>query len=121
MGLYTIVVSIPGKYPGFAYADKNVYEDTKDFEKVLEVAKRENIDGIVTAGTDVAEVTIGKACDNLGLKGLSYEASQIATDKNLMKKQYEKHGVRSAKYRQISLTSSDIFSELEELDYLSYF
>ena len=27
MGLYTIVASIPGNYPGFSYADKVVYEN----------------------------------------------------------------------------------------------
>ena len=28
MGLYTIVASIPGNYPGFLYADEIVYENT---------------------------------------------------------------------------------------------
>ena len=42
MGLYTIVVSIPGNYPGFALADKVYYENTVDEDKVLEIAKNEN-------------------------------------------------------------------------------
>ncbi|MCD8329224.1 MAG: carboxylate--amine ligase, partial [Lachnospiraceae bacterium] len=67
MGLYTIVVSIPGNYPGFAAADKVYYENTVDSEKILEIARAEQIDGILTAGTDVAVVTIGKVCDELGL------------------------------------------------------
>lgn len=61
MGIYTIAVSIPGNYPGFALADKVIYENTVDYEKILEVAKAEKIDGIVTAGTDVAVITIGKS------------------------------------------------------------
>ena len=28
MGLYTIVTSIPGNYPGFKYADEVLYVDT---------------------------------------------------------------------------------------------
>ena len=48
MGLYTIVVSIPGNYPGFALADKVYYENTVDDEKILEIARAEQIDGIVT-------------------------------------------------------------------------
>ena len=59
MGLYTIVVSIPGNYPGFALADKVYYENTVDDEKILEIAREENIDGIVTTGTDVCVITIG--------------------------------------------------------------
>ena len=39
MGLYTIVVSIPGNYPGFAIADKVYYENTVDDEKILEIAQ----------------------------------------------------------------------------------
>ena len=75
LGLYTIVVSIPGNYPGFALADKIVYENTVNYEKILEIAKREKIDGIVTAGTDVAVITIGKVCDEFGLTGISFEAA----------------------------------------------
>ena len=45
MGLYTIVVSIPGDYPGFALADK-IYElNTRDKEAILAAAEKEQIDG----------------------------------------------------------------------------
>ncbi len=102
MGLYTIVVSIPGNYPGFAIADQICYENTVDYEKVLEIARKEQIDGIVTAGTDVAVITIGKVCDELGLSGLSFEAAQIASDKIRMKEKYEEYGVRTARFRKLS-------------------
>ena len=84
MGIYTIVVSIPGNYPGFALADKVYYENTVDYEKILEIAKQEEIDGIVTAGTDVAVITIGKVCDELGLSGISFAAAKVASNKILM-------------------------------------
>ena len=35
LGIYSIAVSIPGNYPGFAYADKVYYENTTDWEKIL--------------------------------------------------------------------------------------
>ena len=54
MGLTTIVASIPGDYPGFDCADKSYYIDTTDKESLLKVAKKEEIDGIVTTGSDVA-------------------------------------------------------------------
>lgn len=101
MGIFTIAVSIPGNYPGFALADKVIYENTVDYEKILEVAKAEKIDGIVTAGTDVAVITIGKVCDELGFAGISFEAAKIASNKILMKRKYEEYGVRTARFREI--------------------
>ena len=78
LGIYTIVSSIYGNYPGFELADKVYYENTVDYRKILSIARHEQVDGIVTAGTDVAVITIGKVCDALGLKGLSFEAAEIA-------------------------------------------
>ena len=81
MGIYTIVVSIKGKYPGFSLADKVYYEDITNYKKILEIAKAEKIDGIMTAGTDVAVITIGYVCDKLHLKGLSMKSAERATNK----------------------------------------
>lgn len=116
MGIYTIVVSIPGNYPGFELADQVCYENTVDYERILEVARKEKIDGIVTAGTDVAVITIGKVCDELGLTGLSFEAASIASNKILMKKKYEEYGVRTARFREISF-EEDMYAKTAELQF----
>ena len=116
MGVYTIVVSIPGKYPGFAFADEICYEDTVDYERILEIAREKQIDGIVTAGTDVAVITIGKVCDELGLTGLSFEAAQIASNKIRMKKKYEEYGVRTARFREVSF-EDDMYEKTKELHF----
>lgn len=116
MGLYTIVASIPGNYPGFELADKVYYENTTDYGKILAIARKEQIDGIITTGTDVAVITIGRVCDTLGLSGLSFKAAEIATDKLLMKSCYEKYGVRTAKFRKILFDDKDYISELAGLE-----
>ena len=116
MGIYTIAVSIPGNYPGFAFADKVIYENTVDYERILEVAKEEKIDGIVTAGTDVAVITIGKVCDELGLAGISFEAAKIASNKILMKRKYEEYGVRTARFREIGF-DEDLNEKIQGLNF----
>ncbi len=115
MGIYTVVSSIRGNYPGFRFADKVYYEDTTDYKRILEIAKKEKVDGIVTAGTDVAVITIGKVCDELGLRGLSFRAAEIATDKLLMKEAYEKNGVRSARFRKIPFAEENYAKTISEL------
>lgn len=117
MGIHTIVVSIPGNYPGFALADEVCYENTVDYEAVLRVAKEKQVDGIVTAGTDVAVITIGKVCDALGLKGLSFAAAEIASNKLGMKEKYEEYGVRTARFRLVKLDGSDLMEKTAELTF----
>lgn len=117
LGLYTIVVSIPGNYPGFALADKVYYENTVDEERVLKLAKEEQIDGIVTTGTDVCIGTVGRVCDAMGLRGLSHEASEIAVDKMLMKTKYEEFGVRTARFRKVAFSDIDLKSAVSALNF----
>lgn len=85
MGCETYVVSIPGNYPGFDIADHVSYLDTRDADGVLSLARKEQVSGIVTTGTDVAVRTIGYVCDALGLPGVSEHAALTLTDKALMK------------------------------------
>ena len=117
MGIYTIVTSIPGNYPGFAIADKVYYENTTDYEAILKIARDEKIDGVVTSGTDVAIITVGKVCDALGLPGLSAEAGAIATDKILMKKAYMDNGVRTARYAVLKYDDKDHLEQLKDFEY----
>lgn len=119
MGIYTIVASIPGNYPGFAYADKVVYENTVAADAILKIAQEEKVDGICTTGTDVAVITIGKVCDAMGLRGVSAKGAEIACDKSLMKKAFQNHGVQTAQCRYVPLDApkEKIRAICEELGY----
>ena len=117
MGVHTIVTSIPGNYPGFDIADSVYYENTVDAEAIAKLAEMEGIDGIVTAGTDVAIPTVGAVCDKLGLRGLSAEAARISANKKLMKEAYEANGVRTARFREIKTDDMDYASKLDGLTF----
>lgn len=111
--LYTIVVSIPGNYPGFELANQVAFIDTTDYKAVYELAKKEKIDAIVTTGTDVALITIGYVCDKLGLKGLSFGAARLVTDKALMKDKFVSRGVSTAEHRIVYSCADAIFAATE--------
>lgn len=102
MGLETLVVSIKGNYPGIALADSFYDIDTRDYEKILEVAKKEKISGICTSGTDVAVRAIGYVCENMGLRGISKDAALKVTDKLLMKEALKAGGVSTADFVSVS-------------------
>ena len=114
LGLYTIVISIEGNYPGFEFADKIYYIDTTDKESVLKVAVSEKIDAICTTGTDVAIVTIGYVCEKLNLTGISELSGVLSTDKLPMKNAFEEFGVRTAKYRKV-ISKEESYKVFKEL------
>lgn len=97
-GLFTIVASVEGNYPGFEYADKVYYINTTDRDAILRLAIDEQIDGILTTGTDVAVKTIGYVCDRLNLTGISENCAENATNKAKMKCVLLDGGVRTARY-----------------------
>ena len=96
MGIYCIVSSIRGNYPGFQYADKVYYENTTDVDAIYQIALQERIDGILTTGTDVAVKTIGYVCEKLGLNGIGQKSAEYTTNKSLMKEKLVEGGVRTA-------------------------
>ena len=114
MGIYVIVVSRYGNYPGFAQADKVYYEDTTNMDKVVEIARLEGIHGICTTGTDVAVKSVGKVVDELGVSGLSYESAQLSSNKWKMKQAFMKHGVRTARYLKVT-TLEEAYNAFEVL------
>lgn len=99
MGLYTVVCSIPGNYPGFALADKACYVDTIDKYQCLEIARQEGIDAVCSCGTDVALPTLGFINDKLGLSGISEKNATLSSNKYLMKQAFVLGGVETAKFR----------------------
>lgn len=101
LGCFTIVVGIPGNYPGYKYASKWIDVDTFNKEAVLKVAQEEQIDGIVLCGSDACMPTIGYVCDKMHLLGPSEEAAINASNKAIMKSRFIEYGVRTAAYKKI--------------------
>lgn len=101
MGLFTLVASSAGRYPGFALADKVCFVDTTDVDGIVRLAREEQVDCVCTTGTDVAVRALGKVCDMLHLPGITEESGALATNKRKMKGQFEADGVCTARYREV--------------------
>lgn len=69
LGIYTIVCSTPGSWPGFAEADECSYTDISDPQAVLAEARRTQIQGITTCCLDTGVPAIGTVCEAMGLTG----------------------------------------------------
>ena len=115
MGLFIIVVSIRGNYPGFEFADKVYFVSTTDSEKVLEIAKFEKIDAVCTSGTDVALRTLGVVCDFLKLPGITKDTAELSTNKRLMKEAFRIGNVNTPKFRVVS-TLNDCLAVYDEFN-----
>lgn len=92
-GYYVIVVSIRGNYPCFEKADKSYFVDTRDKETILEIARREKIDAILTDQTDVSVPTVAYVAEKMGLRGIGYETALKFTNKYLMRQAAKAAGV----------------------------
>ena len=107
LGYYTIVASIPGKYPGFALADKVYHVNTTDTRALEQIAVDEGVSGVCVSGTDVCIPAQGYLCDKLGFIGPGEQAAHRAQDKLLMKKAFREHGVRAAHFEYVDIENRD--------------
>lgn len=65
-GFKTIVASIPGDYPGFKVADKICEVDVRNKEKVLEIARIEQVNGVIADQIDIAIPTFAYVTESNG-------------------------------------------------------
>ncbi len=92
LGCYVVTCDYLPNNPGHRYADKYYNVDITDIDTVYEVAKKEDIDGIIAYASDVAAPTAARISRMLGLPGNPPEAVDILTQKHLFRDFLQKHG-----------------------------
>lgn len=96
MGYYVIAVDDDPNAPGMALADKSIVPGgLMDEEKMVAIAKEEQVDGVIHPCSEVAMNVMGRINDELGLCGISKEIAIRATNKHLMREAFEKYGAPS--------------------------
>jgi carbamoyl-phosphate synthase large subunit len=101
-GYYTIVVSIDGDYPGFHICDQAYRIDVREKEHILEIARKENICGILTDQTDIPIPTVSYIAEQMCLPGIGYDCALSFTNKYIMRQCCDKTGIHALKYCQAS-------------------
>ena len=86
LGYYTILCDFLEDNPGQYVADTFYLISTTDKEAVLEIAKNENIDGILAYASDPAAPTAAYVAEKLGLPGSPFESVEILCNKDKFRK-----------------------------------
>ena len=82
LGYYTVLCDYLTDNPGQYHADKFYLVSTTNREAVLEVARKEQIDGILAYASDPAAPTAAYVAEQLGLPGNPYESVEVLCNKD---------------------------------------
>ena len=97
-GYFVIAVDDDPKAPGMALADKAIVPGgLMNEEKMVAIAKEEQISGVIHPCSEVAMNVMGRINDEMGLNGVSKETAIRATNKHLMREAFERYGAPSPK------------------------
>ncbi len=81
LGYYTYAIDRDADAVGFKYADEYATINIVDKEKAYEYAKKNNIDGVLTAATDYGVLTVAYIAERLNLKAVNYASAKLVKNK----------------------------------------
>lgn len=97
MGYYTILCDYLQDNPGQYCADKFYLVSTTDKEKVLEIAQKEKVVGVLAYASDPAAPTAAYVAERLNLPGFPYEATEILCNKDRFREFLRNNGFNTPK------------------------
>lgn len=92
-GLFVVNTSLESNSPAFEFADICEIADVRDEIKNLEVAKKHNINAVITEQCDLAVPTVAYIAEQLGLCGIGTDMAELFTNKYLMRMFCKEHGI----------------------------
>ena len=118
LGYYTVLCDYLPDNPGQNYADKFYLASTTDKSAILEVAKKEKIDGILAYASDPAAPTAAYVAEKMNLPTSPYESVEILCNKDRFRSFLAKNGFCTPKakgYSEINEAFLDIKNGLFKL------
>lgn len=113
LGYFTVLCDYLVDNPGQYYADKFYLISTTDKEAVLNVAKKEQVNGVLAYASDPAAPTAAFVAEKLGLNTSPYSSVEILCNKDKFRAFLKKNGFNSPKagsYFTVSDALNDISS-----------
>lgn len=98
-GYYVILIDYHVNPPAKEVADLHIQESTLEEDKVLQIAKEQNVDLVISACIDQALLTACYIAEKLRLPApFSYETALNVTNKCYMKKRMVESGIPTSRY-----------------------
>ena len=92
LGYYTVLCDYLPDNPGQYVSDKFYLVSTTDKDAVLEVAKKENVNGVLAYASDPAAPTAAYVAEKMGLPGNPYESVEILCNKDKFREFLSQNG-----------------------------
>ncbi len=106
MGLEVIATDYDPKAIGFNYCDHYYLIDVKNKEENVKIARKHNIDGVVSFESEVTVRTVAYVAEKLNLAGINSQVALNATNKLRMRGLFKKFNVPSVKFFEITSLES---------------
>jgi len=110
LGYHTVLCDYLPDNPGQYAADTFYLVSTTDKEAVLQVARKENIHGIVAYASDPAAPTAAYVAEKLGLPGNPFDAVEILCNKDLFRRFLRENGFHAP----VAAGYTDVQTALED-------
>ena len=106
LGYYTILCDYLPDNPGQHAADKFYPISTTDREAVLEIAEKEQIDGVLAYASDPAAPTAAYVAEKMRLPGNPYQSVEILCNKDCFRKFLAENGFSTPKAQSFSSSAA---------------
>lgn len=113
--LYVIVADYDPNAPGFEYADVKSTISTIDKEAVLELAKHEQVDGILTT-SDYPVRVVSYVGEELGLTAMTQHVAEACTNKYLQRTIFHENGINTPYFKLCNVQTN--IADLADFPYI---
>ena len=98
LGVRVVAVDRNPDAAGLGEADAAETVDFQDTDAVIDVARRQRVDGVLTISADRAVPVVAAVAEALGLPGIGTETAHVMTNKIAMRRQLAEEGVAQPRF-----------------------